>query len=81
MRQLTYSEYKGANKLLFFELNREVQIDVVRNVITQVDPDARVEFLGYAEELDRYVYVIIIKDEESTICEDRVVAYELVIQD
>ena len=80
MRQLKYSEYRGANKLLFFELNAEIQIETVRAVVAQVDPDAIVEYLGYDESRDKHTYTIIIYN-ESYACEDRIVAYEALHQD
>jgi len=77
MRQLKYSEYKGARKLLFFDLIGHPAIEVLRGIIEQVAPGARVEELGYDELHDKYLYAIIIYTDENYACEDRIVLYEL----
>ena len=80
MRQLKYSEYKFASKLLFVELNVYPEIEFIRGIIEQVDPSARVEYLGYDELRDKYLYIIIIMD-DSYVCENRIVAYEILHPD
>ena len=75
MRQLQYSEYKGANKLLFFDLDMEVPIETIRNIVVQIAPSAIAEYLGYNESLDRYLYVLIVAIDDY-VCENRLAAYE-----